>query len=171
MICLRSQNIYWQSSDLTGGPQKTPLPKVHGEHSLSEWDPGVTGYLPGPAVHTGLGGASLDSEWLHGSRTQGRTELGLWVLFCLAVTAFTLICCQRKYIMWREQYHKQHTPIPQFQLLTYLLHFYPTLLPFPPLDYFAANLDISAHCKHSLCVSITKKLFYNPFEKDFCPRK
>ena len=108
---------------------------------------------------------------LHGSRTQGRTELGLWVLFCLAVTAFTLICCQRKYIMWREQYHKQHTPIPQFQLLTYLLHFYPTLLPFPPLDYFAANLDISAHCKHSLCVSITKKLFYNPFEKDFCPRK
>ena len=44
-------------------------------------DPGLTGYLPGPAVHTGLGGASLDSEWLHGSRTQGRTELGLWVFF------------------------------------------------------------------------------------------
>ena len=64
-----------------GVPQKTPLPKVHGEHSLSEWDPGLTGYLPGPAVHTGLRGASLDSEWLHGSRTQGRTELGLWVLF------------------------------------------------------------------------------------------
>ena len=143
------------------GPQKTPLPKAHGEHSLSEWDPGITGYLPGPAVHTRLGGASLDSEWLCASRTRGRTELGLWVLFCLTCTVFTLICCQRKCIMWREQYHQQYTPIPQFQLLTYLLHFYPTLLPFPLLDYFAANLDILSHCKYSQC-SITKKLIYNP---------
>ena len=132
-----------------GGPQKTPLPKVHGEHSLSEWDPGITGYLPGPAVHTRLGGASLDSESLCASRTWGRTELGLWVLFCLTCTVFTLIRCQRKCIMWREQYHQQYTPIPQFQLLTYLLHFYPTLLPFPLLDYLAANLDILSHCKYS----------------------
>ena len=26
----------------------------------SEWGSGINGYLPGPAVHTGLGGASLD---------------------------------------------------------------------------------------------------------------
>ena len=45
--------------------------------------------------------------------------------------------------MRREQYHKQHTPIPQFQLLTSLLLLYPNLLPFPPLDCFEANLDIS----------------------------
>lgn len=146
--------------------------------------------IPGATKDTSAQGPGAQSVWMgfwhhwlsprascaHRAR---RGFPGLWVVarlkdtgkdwtrlvgaFCLVFTVFTLICCQRKYIMWREQYHKQHTPTPQFQLLTYLLHFYPTLLPFPPLDYFAANLDISAHCKHSLCVSITKKLFYNPF--------
>ena len=71
-----------------GVPQKTPLPKVHGEHSLSKWDPGITGYLPEPAVHTRLGGASLDSEWLYDSRTQGRTELGWWVFFVWPAQCF-----------------------------------------------------------------------------------
>ena len=37
------------------GATKDTSAKVQGEYSLSEWDPGITGYLPGPAVYTGLG--------------------------------------------------------------------------------------------------------------------
>ena len=81
VICLRSPKYLWPSSDLTGGATKDTSAQGAWRAQSVWMDPGVTGYLPGPAVHTGLGGASLDSEWLHGSRTQGRTELGLWVLF------------------------------------------------------------------------------------------
>lgn len=61
-------------------PQKIPLPKDHGEQSLSKWDPGIAYSLTGPAVHPELGGVSLDSEWF---ATQGR-KLGLnWATGCL----------------------------------------------------------------------------------------
>ena len=84
-----------------GGHQR-PLPNVQ-EHSLSEWGSGITGYLPGPAVHTGLGGASLDSGWSYNWRTWTRTELSWCVFFCccLACRLFVLTHCQRESIIQR----------------------------------------------------------------------
>lgn len=104
-----------------------------------------------------LGWISLASERSSISGTQARkqwTEFGWWVFcvfFFLACMVLVLTCCCRKFKKCKRILSKTthtHYLITAANSSPILLHLYLTLLPFPPLDCFEENPDISFHCKY-----------------------